>query len=123
GVWEEVPGGAEGNRTPDLLIANEALYHLSYGPRKARNKAIRARPVKPPLVAAPSRLSKHARPPRFASAANPARSRRDGPASLPHLHRPRPAELPAVRDRGQRHPVVAGRLRRDQPAQRLRLQR
>ena len=25
-------GGAEGNRTPDLLIANEALYHLSYGP-------------------------------------------------------------------------------------------
>jgi hypothetical protein len=27
-----IPGGAEGNRTPDLLIANEALYHLSYGP-------------------------------------------------------------------------------------------
>ncbi len=26
------PGGAVGNRTPDLLIANEALYHLSYGP-------------------------------------------------------------------------------------------
>jgi alpha-1,2-mannosyltransferase len=25
-------GGAEGNRTPDLLIANEALYQLSYGP-------------------------------------------------------------------------------------------
>ena len=25
-------GGAEGNRTPDLLIANEALSHLSYGP-------------------------------------------------------------------------------------------
>ena len=42
-----VPGGAEGNRTPDLLIANEALYHLSYGPRKARNKAIRGRCVKP----------------------------------------------------------------------------
>ncbi len=28
----EKAGGAEGNRTPDLLIANEALYHLSYGP-------------------------------------------------------------------------------------------
>ena len=26
-------GGAEGNRTPDLLIANEALSHLSYGPK------------------------------------------------------------------------------------------
>ena len=25
-------GGAEGSRTPDLLIANEALYRLSYGP-------------------------------------------------------------------------------------------
>src|SRR3954464_7933047 len=32
----EVLGGAEGNRTPDLLIANEALYHLSYGPKEAR---------------------------------------------------------------------------------------
>src|SRR5262249_32804481 len=28
-------GGAEGNRTPDLLIANEALSQLSYGPRRA----------------------------------------------------------------------------------------
>ena len=26
------PGGAERNRTADLLIANEALYQLSYGP-------------------------------------------------------------------------------------------
>ena len=25
-------GGAEGNRTPDLLIANEPLYQLSYDP-------------------------------------------------------------------------------------------
>jgi hypothetical protein len=25
-------GGAEGIRTPDLLIANETLYQLSYGP-------------------------------------------------------------------------------------------
>lgn len=31
-----VLGGAEGNRTPDLLIANEALYHLSYGPKERR---------------------------------------------------------------------------------------
>src|SRR4029077_3736996 len=28
------PGGAEGGRTPDLLIANEALSQLSYGPAK-----------------------------------------------------------------------------------------
>jgi hypothetical protein len=25
-------GGAEGNRTPDPVIANDALYQLSYGP-------------------------------------------------------------------------------------------
>ena len=25
-------GGAEGNRTPDLVIANDALYQLSYDP-------------------------------------------------------------------------------------------
>ena len=25
-------GGAEGNQTPDLFIANEALYQLSYSP-------------------------------------------------------------------------------------------
>ncbi len=25
-------GGAEGSRTPDLLIANETLYQLSYDP-------------------------------------------------------------------------------------------
>jgi hypothetical protein len=27
-----VPGGAEGNRTPDLVDANDALSHLSYNP-------------------------------------------------------------------------------------------
>lgn len=27
-------GGAEGNRTPDLIIANDALYQLSYGPKE-----------------------------------------------------------------------------------------
>ena len=26
-------GGAKGNRTPDLFIANEALYQLSYSPK------------------------------------------------------------------------------------------
>ena len=29
-------GGAEGSRTPDLLIANEALYQLSYDPSQRR---------------------------------------------------------------------------------------
>src|SRR6266478_10006577 len=29
-----ISGGAEGGRTPDLLIANEALSQLSYGPAK-----------------------------------------------------------------------------------------
>ena len=28
----EISGGAEGNRTPDLVIANDALYQLSYDP-------------------------------------------------------------------------------------------
>ena len=42
-------GGAEGSRTPDLLIANEALYQLSYGPRKARNNPFAAFPVKRPF--------------------------------------------------------------------------
>ncbi len=28
----EMSGGAEGNRTPDLVIANDALYQLSYDP-------------------------------------------------------------------------------------------
>ena len=32
-------GGAEGSRTPDLLIANEALYQLSYGPLGAPGRA------------------------------------------------------------------------------------
>ena len=29
---EQGLGGAEGSRTPDLVIANDALYQLSYGP-------------------------------------------------------------------------------------------
>ena len=29
---ENQPGGAEGDRTPDLVIANDALSQLSYGP-------------------------------------------------------------------------------------------
>ena len=35
-------GGAEGGRTPDLLIANEALSQLSYGP--ATGSGIRKKP-------------------------------------------------------------------------------
>jgi hypothetical protein len=34
-VWIQLRiqnGGAEGSRTPDLLIANETLYQLSYDP-------------------------------------------------------------------------------------------
>ena len=32
-VFERRCGGAEGNRTPDLFHAMEALYQLSYSPR------------------------------------------------------------------------------------------
>src|SRR5215472_18571103 len=32
-------GGAEGGRTPDLLIANEALSQLSYGPAKMQPRS------------------------------------------------------------------------------------
>jgi hypothetical protein len=39
-------GGAEGGRTPDLLIANEALSQLSYGPaRCSRARLIAASAV------------------------------------------------------------------------------
>ena len=34
-------GGAEGSRTPDLLIANETLYQLSYDPNKFYFKLLR----------------------------------------------------------------------------------
>ncbi len=34
-------GGAEGIRTPDLLIANETLYQLSYDPIQFTNKHLR----------------------------------------------------------------------------------
>ena len=33
--------GAEGIRTPDLLLAKEALSQLSYGPVKIRNQCVR----------------------------------------------------------------------------------
>src|SRR5213594_1532415 len=33
-------GGAEGSRTPDLLIANETLYQLSYDPAHHTSGAI-----------------------------------------------------------------------------------
>ena len=32
-------GGAEGSRTPDLVIANDALYQLSYGPGSSLDRA------------------------------------------------------------------------------------
>gem|GEM_PF-4421569 len=34
------PGGAEGNQTPDLFIANEALYQLSYSPETPRRRRL-----------------------------------------------------------------------------------
>ena len=48
-MW--VLGGAEGNRTPDLLIANEALYHLSYGPKERRRYGPKARSSSGSLLA------------------------------------------------------------------------
>ena len=36
-------GGAEGSRTPDLVIANDALYQLSYGPVPALDRVSQAR--------------------------------------------------------------------------------
>jgi hypothetical protein len=69
-------GGAEGNRTPDLLIANEALYHLSYGPqgkpRKARNNPFEPGSVK----RARSRPQRVARS--VAAKAQPCQSRKAG---------------------------------------------
>ena len=37
-------GGAEGDRTPDLLIANEALSQLSYGPGPGRRDYVERPP-------------------------------------------------------------------------------
>ena len=43
-------GGAEGDRTPDLLIANEALSQLSYGPKRVtelrRHRHLRVPPFR-----------------------------------------------------------------------------
>ena len=36
-------GGAEGSRTPDLVIANDALYQLSYGPDRQAEAGDRGR--------------------------------------------------------------------------------
>ena len=35
-------GGAEGNRTPDLLIANETLYQLSYDPIQFKTRHLQS---------------------------------------------------------------------------------
>ena len=46
-------GGAEGIRTPDLLIANETLYQLSYDPnRKRYEHSIRTRTKQAQVVVA-----------------------------------------------------------------------
>jgi hypothetical protein len=36
-------GGAEGSRTPDLLIANETLYQLSYDPNQLSGKYLQVK--------------------------------------------------------------------------------
>src|SRR5882762_3351048 len=38
-------GGAEGSRTPDLLIANETLYQLSYDPIRANSDSVGIPPL------------------------------------------------------------------------------
>ena len=54
------PGGAEGNRTPDLVIANDALYQLSYSPDPwfwpAQRAASRIRCFKSSIGQIPGRL-------------------------------------------------------------------
>ena len=45
-LFSRVGGGAEGNRTPDLVIANDALSQLSYGPNMACYLAFPGRGVK-----------------------------------------------------------------------------
>ncbi len=47
GFWA---GGAEGGRTPDLLIANEALSQLSYGPDKVRRRSSHCRGLRVPAI-------------------------------------------------------------------------
>ena len=42
-VSKQIVGGAEGSRTPDLLIANEALSQLSYGPAMEESRALGCR--------------------------------------------------------------------------------
>jgi hypothetical protein len=54
-------GGAEGGRTPDLLIANEALSQLSYGPARCNRAAVDCEFA--PFTAGSSR-SQGLRPPR-----------------------------------------------------------
>jgi hypothetical protein len=53
-------GGVEGNRTPDLLIANEALYQLSYNPALAGGGT----------MLRTDRASQAARPPKIAAVAS-----------------------------------------------------
>ncbi len=38
----QLDGGAEGSRTPDLLIANETLYQLSYDPIQQERRQVSA---------------------------------------------------------------------------------
>ncbi len=52
------PGGAKGTRTPDLLIANESLYQLSYGPTHQRPRLLSANPDRGQAVFCSRRLTR-----------------------------------------------------------------
>ena len=58
-------GGAEGDRTPDLRIANATLSHLSYGPALARGDETRG----PGKIGGTVRISPPARKADFTGAA------------------------------------------------------
>ena len=56
-------GGAEGDRTPDLRIANAALSQLSYGPGWARQGSFRWRGVNHNLCVVFPERADHAKVP------------------------------------------------------------
>src|SRR5579863_6381174 len=98
------PGGAEGNRTPDLLIANEALYHLSYGPREDPGR--RGITLLGPPLSSRTSVSRVYAP---YGAALPASQRPLEPVHgiLSLLHRRQHSEPVELGDHHQRDPLVA----------------
>ncbi len=96
-------GGAEGNRTPDLLIANEALSQLSYSPIASQGIAHDA-PREGPLLIGPPSEVKRSSP----DAAVHTRAREIAIALPVPASRPRPVNR-CVRLRLRPHrPIVSG---------------